>query len=71
MQERCAARRGGERAGSFVWTGRHGAPGSPDGLVPAFYDAVAGAADTEQELVGAWLLERGDRKPVALLIGCG
>src|SRR4029450_10616269 len=32
MKERCAARQGGERAGSFVVTGRHGVPASPDGL---------------------------------------
>ena len=35
MKERCAARKGGESAGSFVWTGRQGVSWSPDEMIPA------------------------------------
>jgi filamentous hemagglutinin family protein len=75
MKERCAARQGGERAGSFVVTGRHGVPASPDGPLPAFAEAAAPALartrEPRSELVAALLLERAERRPIGLLLGCG
>jgi len=71
MRERCAARRGGERAGSFVVTGRHGVPPSPDAPLPAFaMPAGESAAAADPHLVTALLVERSARRPVGLLLGC-
>jgi filamentous hemagglutinin family protein len=72
MKERCAARRNGERAGSFVWTGRQGTPASPDGPLPAFAEpAPELAGEPAPGLVAALLVERSARKPLGLLLGCG
>jgi large exoprotein involved in heme utilization and adhesion len=70
MKQRCAARGSGEGAGSFVRTGRYGAPGSPDGPVPAFYDDAKSVAGMESGLVGALVVEPTDREPIALLVSC-
>jgi large exoprotein involved in heme utilization and adhesion len=47
MRERCAARRSGERAGSFAVRGPGGIPSEPDGWLPAplLPDAEATIAD--------------------------
>ena len=71
MKERCAARKGGESAGSFVWTGRQGVSWSPDGMIPASY--VEAEERPEPKPVAGMVLgtskETGEQ--VALLVGCG
>ena len=69
MKERCAARQGGERAGSFVWTGRSGAPGSPDGPLPVYYDAPQPSPGVE--LAGLLVGASAEGEPLTLLVGCG
>jgi hypothetical protein len=70
MKERCAARRGGESSGSFVWTGRQGVSWSPDGMLPASYrEAEEGPEPEPVGLVMGTIPETGER--VAFLIGCG
>jgi len=70
MKERCAARKGGESAGSFVWTGRQGVSWSPDGMIPASYaEAEKGPEPEPVGLVLGTSAETGER--VALLVGCG
>jgi large exoprotein involved in heme utilization and adhesion len=75
MKERCAARAGGERAGSFVVTGRAGTPASPDGPLPAWAEAaepaLARAGGTAPALRAALLVEPRARTPLGLLLGCG
>jgi large exoprotein involved in heme utilization and adhesion len=75
MSERCAARRGGERAGSLVVTGRQGVAPSPDGPLPAFAAPAPGwaadpAASPPAQLVTALLVERSAQRPLGLLLGC-
>ena len=67
MKERCAARKGGESSGSFVWTGRQGVSWSPDGMIPASYRE----AEERPELAGLVLgTSPATGQRVALLIGC-
>jgi len=68
MKERCAARKGGESAGSFVWTGRQGVSWSPDGMIPASYQEAEEGPEPAGLVLGT-SSETGER--VALLVGCG
>ena len=50
MRERCAARRSGERAGSFSVRGKGGIPAEPDGWLPgtvSFDAAPGGSANSD------------------------
>jgi large exoprotein involved in heme utilization and adhesion len=55
LRERCAARRGGERAGSFAVRGAGGIPAEPDGLLPAAasFEAVPTLASAAPRSAGA------------------
>ena len=70
MKERCAARKGGESSGSFVWTGRQGVSWSPDGMIPASYREAE--ERPEPEPVGLVLgTSPTTGEQLAFLIGCG
>jgi len=54
MRERCAARRSGERAGSFAVRGNGGIPAEPDGWLPGTvsFGAAPGGSTTSE--LPAW-----------------
>jgi large exoprotein involved in heme utilization and adhesion len=67
MRERCAARRSGERSGTFTVRGPGGIPAEPDGWLPAplLPESVATAAAPEQPTLVASL-----PGPLLLHAGC-
>jgi hypothetical protein len=64
LRERCASRGSGEPRGSFVVTGRGGAPPAPDALL------AAGAAPSAAAERAVGELGAGGRGPLLLAAGC-
>jgi hypothetical protein len=65
LRERCAARRSGAAAASFVLRGRDGLPYSPDDYLPARHDLEA--VDAERL---ATIPARDSEGPIELILGC-
>jgi hypothetical protein len=68
MRERCAARKSGERSGSFAVRGPGGIPAEPDGWLPA--PLLPDAATTTAATAGAPVLVASLSGPLLLYQGC-
>jgi hypothetical protein len=68
MRERCAARKSGERVGSFSVRGPGGIPAEPDGWLPA--PVLPDAATTTAATAGAPALVASLSGPLLLYQGC-